>query len=875
MKNIPHLLSLAEHALPYAYVAAAICAVASLLIVLLLRAYDLKALLRQHFVLLEITPPATAYKTPEAVQRLFSVLHGMGARHTIKDRMLRRSLVFSLEVVSARETGIRYVIRVPEHDAAGLQRVIVSYLPEVRIRTVEDHLPTGSNSGAARVISFRQKGHYAFPLKLHESFDQHDPIAYLTGAMTELEPGEQIVFQFVVSPVSLKEASVISSQVLSNEDLITQLRRHRNTLVARKALGIFGSLLSEVMGFITDMFHSNSQYGSSAAAEREMYERQQVAMRLKPARSISRFEQELAESIHAKVNQPLYRTELRALVVVNDARRAKKRAVALNAPLASFDTNYQSLRAQSNIPAWLKGRYRLFMFRHRLPSFFKGGSNIFAASEIAALYHFPNSQTSKTENLVRSFSKTLSAPLAIKQHADNNDFDVVLGRNYHHGNSTDIGLTNVERERHVYIVGGTGNGKTTLLEYGIVQDIRSGKGVAIVDPHGDSARRLLRYIPKERMKDVIYFNPRDYDYPIGLNLLELPEGLTGSALAHEKDLVTEAVISVLSKIFDDGMDANAYRIERVLRNVIHTAFTIENATLFTVLRLLTEASYRKKMTRNLKDESLLRFWKEELGKAGEMQRVKISGGPVTRIERFERSESAKRVLGQAKSTINFEDVMNGNKILICNFSKGGLGEDTSTLFGTTVLAKLQLAAWRREDIPEDQRVPFYLYVDEFQNFATDSFMSLFSEARKYKLLVTIAQQSVSQLKEQAMLNTILDNVGTVIAFRSKSQTTEKILLHQFSPHVSEGEIPNLPSYNFYIKIAAVEPLEPSSGMTLLLDDSASEEIAQSVIDSSRSRYATPYTEDADAPKHPRQQKDQNPGDESSDESMPQIDRPSS
>ena len=237
----------------------------------------------------------------------------------------------------------------------------------------------------------------------------------------------------------------------------------------------------------------------------------------------------------------------------------------------------------------------------------------------------------------------MPAPIAIKKHSDDGDFDVILGVNHYHGNDTDIGLTAAERERHVYVIGGTGNGKTTMLEYAAIQDIRAGKGIALIDPHGDSAKRLLGYIPPERMDDVIYFNPRDYDHPIGLNLLEVREGLTGSELAHEKDTVTEAVLSVFNKIFDNNTDSNAYRIERVLRKAIHTAMTIEGATLFTVLRLLTEASYRKQIAKTLTGNSLKRFWKEELGKAGEMQRVKISSGPVSRIERFENSESAKRV----------------------------------------------------------------------------------------------------------------------------------------------------------------------------------------------------------------------------------------
>lgn len=313
-----------------------------------------------------------------------------------------------------------------------------------------------------------------------------------------------------------------------------------------------------------------------------------------------------------------------------------------------------------------------------------------------------------------------------------------LGVNKHHGTDTPIGLTADERQRHLYIIGGTGNGKTTMMEYAIIQDIKNGKGVAAIDPHGDSARKILKYIPEERIKDVIYLNPRDLDYPIGLNLLELPEGLEGSELEHEKDRVAEAVISVPHKVFDDN-EVSPYRIDRVLHIAIHTAFTVEDPTLFTVLRLLTDASYRKKVTKNLQDESLKRYWKEELGKAGEFQRVKISGGPISFIERYERSVAARRMLEQPKSTIDFDDILNSNKILICNFSKGRLGEDTSTLFGVTTLAKLQLAAWHRDEIEEDERTPFYLYVDEFQLFATKSFMGLFSEARKYKLFVTIAQ----------------------------------------------------------------------------------------------------------------------------------------
>jgi len=286
---------------------------------------------------------------------------------------------------------------------------------------------------------------------------------------------------------------------------------------------------------------------------------------------------------------------------------------------------------------------------------------------------------------------------------------VIVGENIHHNSSTLIGLTEQERERHEYIIGGTGNGKTTLLQYQIVQDMQCDKGIAVVDPHGDMAETLLRHVPPERIKDVIYFNPDDLEYPIGLNLLELTPGLTGNELLREKDIITESVISVFRKIFSDE-DTGGHRIEYVLRNTIQTALTVENPTLFTVFDLLNDPKYRKSIIKTLEDKNLINFWKNEIGKAGDMQKVKMAAGITAKIGRFLFSASARQILEQPKSTIDFDDIINNGKILICNFSKGLLGEDTSELFGITVLAKLQLASLRRARLEQSKRRPFYLYV---------------------------------------------------------------------------------------------------------------------------------------------------------------------
>lgn len=389
------------------------------------------------------------------------------------------------------------------------------------------------------------------------------------------------------------------------------------------------------------------------------------------------------------------------------------------------------------------------------------------------------------------------------------------------------------------MIGGTGNGKTTMLMYGLVQDMQAGKGIAVVDPHGDLAKTLLEHVPPERMDDVIYFDPDDVDFPISMNLLELPPGLTGSSLEKEKDRVTESVISVLRKIFSDD-DSGGHRIEYVLRNAIQTALTLEDPTIFTIFELLTNDDFRKKVTNGLPDGTLKNFWKNELAKAGSMQRVKMSQGVTSKIGRFEFSVHTKRVMGQPKSTIDFDDILQSGKILICNFSKGRLGEEASALFGTAVLAKLQVAANRRDIISQTERRPFYLYVDEFQNFATMPFVQMLSEARKYRLFLTMAEQSTSQQEEQRMVNIILANVGTVICFRTGSPFDERLILPLFKPYIEEGEIANLPSFNFYVRISAVNPQEPMSGETLLLENDGDEVVAKKVMASSRNRYATKF-----------------------------------
>lgn len=780
---------------------------------------------RRDMVWLEITPPASIAKTPEATEQLFSVLHGNRAARSFRERLLDRSPVMSFEIVSTRKDGIRYVVQVEKHRSPNVQKVITSYIPDSKVKEVERE-----TTGRYSVIEFKETGHYVLPLTLTTVFEQHDPLGYVTGAMTQLTDDEEIILQLVATPVRLREADILSHKILGNENILQQVSSKQLSALGR-GMSLFGKAAMSVTDLTSEaymgMTSSSAEYYGTKT--RGMSQQARTTTHDRPARVLSAFELELMETMHQKVVHPLFQVNVRVLV---KSPEATSYIAALRSALDGYSVPpYQALKAKYALPISTSLRKRAAA--RRLPSLRRKSAVILASTELASLYHFPSSYVSKTDNLITSLSRTLPAPVSLKQAER---FDVVIGSNIHHNSETPIGLVIEERERHEYIIGGTGNGKTTLLQYQIVQDMQNGEGIAIVDPHGDMAETMLRHVPPERVNDVIYFNPDDLEYPIGLNLLELPPGLTGNELLREKDIITESVISVFRKIFSDE-DTGGHRIEYVLRNTIQTALTQENPTLFTVFDLLNDPKYRKTVTKTLEDKNLINFWKNELGKAGDMQKVKMAAGITAKIGRFLFSASAKQILEQPKSTIDFDDIINNGKILICNFSKGLLGEDTSELFGITILAKLQLASLRRARLKQAERRTFYLYVDEFQNFATTSFVQMLSESRKYRLFMIMAEQSTSQQKDQQMVSIILANVGTVICFRTGNPEDEQKLLPLFSPYISQGEISNLPAFNFYAKLSAVRAQEPLSGQTLLLANDGSDAVRNACVEHSRVVFA--------------------------------------
>lgn len=823
--------------LPYAVVVILILAV-----VFTIRKFlNLRKLLIDEQVLLELTPPAFTEKTAYTTQQLFSVLHNIGSQRSLVDRLIGKKVMFSFEIVSTRTEGIRYIVKTSNDQADIFKRSVIAYLPQVRVKQIDEYLPDTMDVSKAKIVEFKLKNHFAFPLAKQNALNQHDPVAYITGMMTKLMPGELVSYQIVVSPTQTHETSTLTNKILNNEDVLRYLTKKRSQWYMTPFVVFFTLVFKfcqDIVSSVLEIFTSNSHQQAYANQNAAIQIHQQYG-RIKPARVLSVFEQEVVASVQEKIDQVLFESTVRVFVLLKNPLDQKQRIQGIKSSLATYSVpKYQSLLPKHHIPLTIVNKLRYFAFKHRILSLINNrSSSLLSLSEIAALYHFPYSETTKTENIVKVHSKKLPAPLSLK---NGRKLQVVFGQNTYGDGITPIGLTEEERETHMYIIGRTGSGKTTLMFSMAKSDIEQGQGMAFIDPHGDVSEDLVASIPKERTDDLIYVNPIDLKHPIGINLLELTPGLEEDEAELEKEVVAEGIISLFRKVFSKDENTNAHRIEYILRNTIYTAFTTESPTIFTLYDLLNNPIFQKNVIKNLTDENLKNFWKFEFGRAGDFQVVKMVGGVTAKVGRFLFSPTAKRIMEQKKSTINFDDILSGRKILICNFSQGNLGEDTARLLGTTVLTKIQQAALRRSRIPKAKRTPFYLYVDEFQNFATSSFIKMLSEGRKYGLSVCIAEQSVSQQQDRNIVNNILANVTTVVSFRSANPLDEQLMLTQLAPYVERGDIVNLPRYNFFIKISALESEEPFSGETLLIPVKKDPETLDKLIQASRKNHAIVY-----------------------------------
>ncbi len=398
------------------------------------------------------------------------------------------------------------------------------------------------------------------------------------------------------------------------------------------------------------------------------------------------------------------------------------------------------------------------------------------------------------------------------------------------GQERTFGIKRLDRRQHTYVIGKSGVGKTALLKNMALQDIDNGKGVCIVDPHGEFVEEVVDRIPSHRVNDVVYFNPADTEYPVGFNVLQVPD-------PKYKHLIASGLMGIFTKMWANVWSA---RMEHILNNCILALVDTPGTTLLGINRILVDKDYRQKIIDNLKDPVVKSFWINEYAGWRDQFRNEAIAPIQNKVGQFLSTSLIRNIIGQSKSTIDIPEIMNSNKILLVNVSKGRVGEDNSGLLGAMLITKIQLESMERIRIPEDERKDFYLYVDEFQNFATDSFADVLSEARKYRLNLIIAHQYIGQLITETttkVRDSVFGNVGTIISFRVGAADAE-FLEKEFFPEFSLRDLVNLDNYNIYLKmmIDGVSS-RPFSAATLPPMDVGVTNQREKIINISRERYA--------------------------------------
>lgn len=804
------------------------------LIIFILRKLGVK-LSQQEKTLLQLTFPSDTTKSAYATEQLYILLHTRARMSSSWKRFLKFKKLFSLEIISSKNDGIRFLLEVPKKEADVIHRSLLSFLPGIKILEVEDYLPKILNNpkNFLSIHELKLSSDFALPLKSQKTLVEHDPISYLIGQMTKPKDEEFVAIQVVATPII---SSIQDRVIQRKKEMINRISQGLPLTPFLKKnylpslwwlllgptiwLGIF--IVKCLVIFTYAIFDPNSPSNPINQSGSE-----------KRLQQLNPYEQELGVIIKEKLDQHLFETSIRILVVSPDSDEVDGRVAELVSSFGQFSSSQQSFETKGTFPFLSSFAYksRLFQFRERVLS---NANPILSSSEISDLYHFPYTDITKTEGLVKSRSRELPAPLSLKK--SDTKFDVIVGINQYGGEISPIGLTLEQRQKHMYVIGKTGTGKTTLLTNAIYQDMLSGKGLAVLDPHGDMIQELLRIVPKSRIKDVIFFDPSDRDYPIGLNLLS--PGIKFSNEEDGQEWITSSVLAVFKKLADEQYWGP--RMEHILRNATLTALQAPNPNLFTLQRLLTDKNYQKQVVSTLKDPVLKQFWQKEFALMGTMQLSSVTAPLTQRLGSFISSKMSRHILLQEKSTISISQIMDEGKILLVNLSKGDLGEDQSFFFGTILTSFIWMAAYLRTKIPEKHRRDFFLYVDEFQNFATPRFSEITSEGRKFHISLIASHQNIAQVKDQDILKVVAGNSNTIICLKA-SPDDEKFILPFMDPEVEKGDIVNLSPFNFFMKVSTDDSEDAFSGRTVPVDIKSSEKIKDLVIDSSRKQYATSRT----------------------------------
>jgi hypothetical protein len=507
------------------------------------------------------------------------------------------------------------------------------------------------------------------------------------------------------------------------------------------------------------------------------------------------------EAVENKVGKPGFETSIRIVCVSDNEHSANAHLTNI---MSSFEQFSGDLNGFSSRQVRRKGAFvEDFLYRYQpLYNIWGNRVSVLNSEELATIFHFPNKMIT-TPHIFWVHARRAPAPAEIPQEG------LYMGKSVYRGIERGVYISDEDRMRHMYLIGKTGTGKTQLLEDWILQDMREGKGLCFIDPHGDAVEELLQMVPPERAEDVIYFNPFDTERPMGLNLLE-------AKTEDQKHFAATAVINMMYKLFDPYKTGIVGpRFEHAVRNAMLTAMSEEGNTFIEVMRIMTDSKFVQELIPKIQDPIVRRYWTDQIAQTADFHKSEVLDYTVSKFGRFVTNKMIRNIIGQSQSSFSFREVMDQGKILFMNLSKGELGEENSSFLGLIMVPRILMAAMSRADTPEEQRRDFFLYVDEFQNFATPDFAQILSEARKFRLALCVGNQFIGQVDEEVK-NSIFGNIGTLMCYRV-GVSDANYLAREFAPTFSEDDLLNIEKYHIYVKTIVNNETVPSFSMSVAKD----------------------------------------------------------
>ena len=721
-----------------------------------------------------------------AAETFFASVGGLRAEKGVAAWWNGRQDEISFEIV-VQEKLIKFYINVPNKLRTHLEQQLSSAYPDAFIEEVEDYNLFKPNSVIlGSYLVFKRES--AFPIKTYRKLDK-DPLNALTNVLTTVPEGDSAAFQFVVrsSPAAWRKRGVgIASRMQQGMSL-------KDAMKGKKA-----SNIAELAG-VSKKSENEKQY------------------------QLSPQEQELVKGLEEKASKGGMDVCARVLVASQTAVSAQATLQNMLNAFSQYNIYEYGNSFTKVVPGSKNDLVRRFIYR----TFDERRKMVMNSEEVASLWHLPLPWT-ETPNIKWLGARKAAAPSNVPGPEEG---DIKLGYNLYRGVKTPVYMKAKDRTRHMYIIGKSGSGKSQLIANMAIQDIKAGHGVAVVEPHGDLVEQILGNIPKDRIDDVVLFNPSDLSRPMGLNMLEAPNEAM-------RDFAVQEMISIFYKLFPPEMIGPMF--EHQMRNFMLTLMAdVENpGTIAEIPRMVTDQEFQNKWRAKLTDPVVKSFWEDEIDNTSDYHKSEMMGYLVSKVGRFVENEMMRNIIGQSKSSFNFREIMDKKKILLVNLSKGKTGDVNAELLGLVIVSKLQMAALTRADIPEDQRHDFYLYIDEFQNFITDSIATILSEARKYRLNLIIAHQYIGQLvknNDATIKEAVFGNVGTNFVARVGPEDVD-VLGKIYSPDFSGYDLINSDKFTWYLKMIVDNAQLKPFTLNFEPPSSGDPELANAIKELSRLKY---------------------------------------